>query len=224
MVDGPSSPRFHPRDEFLVDYATGAAPAALALIVASHAQACSACRNEIRLLEALGGTLIETIEPAPLAELAWNRMLEEIGEPMPEPEPVSMRQLGNDRLPGSLRHIVKGCGSGLRWRRFDGLFEEALLQGPSHGHRVSLIRASKGGYVPHHDHEGDEHMLVLQGGLTIGGTNYRTGDYAFAAAGEAHEPIAYTEEECLCLLVLAGSLQFDDRYATAFNEYFMFKS
>lgn len=208
MTSERTMPRFHPPEHVLIDYATGRASAALAVVVACHLEECPSCRQDVAILEGIGGHLLETIDPVPVSDGMFEKLSRLIDDEAAAATPHERPAKESERLPAALRAMLEGELSALPWQDVQGLFEEALLPTFSDNHRLSLLRAGKGGCVPHHDHEGDEHLLVLRGGFQSGGKCFRHGDYAFTSAGESHEPIADTDEDCLCLLMLEGSLRF----------------
>ncbi|KJS36319.1 MAG: hypothetical protein VR70_14045, partial [Rhodospirillaceae bacterium BRH_c57] len=53
----------HPSDAVLVAYGAGSLGEGLALVVAGHLAFCPRCRDRIASIEAVGGALLEEIEP-----------------------------------------------------------------------------------------------------------------------------------------------------------------
>jgi anti-sigma factor ChrR (cupin superfamily) len=68
-------PDYHPGPELLMDYASGALPEPVALLVASHVSLCRTCQGEVERLEALGGALFDSLPAEPLGEAALDRAL-----------------------------------------------------------------------------------------------------------------------------------------------------
>jgi putative transcriptional regulator len=61
----------HPEDDLLLAYASGASDEATALVIATHLAFCAQCRGQVDLMETIGGGLLESLPPAPLAETAF---------------------------------------------------------------------------------------------------------------------------------------------------------
>jgi putative transcriptional regulator len=59
----------HPSDETLVRFAAGDVATGPALVLASHIAQCQACRHEVRLLENVGGAVLDNAVPVPLDDL-----------------------------------------------------------------------------------------------------------------------------------------------------------
>jgi anti-sigma factor ChrR (cupin superfamily) len=73
------------------------------------------------------------------------------------------------------------------------------------GADVGFVRVAAGAQFPHHNHLGDEHVLVLQGGFVEDdGTVVRAGAGSFRAAGSAHSLTALPEQDLLYAVVVFG--------------------
>ena len=59
-------PVHHPSEARLLDYASGALPEPMALLIATHLALCPACRRTVAELEAVGGALLEALPPEPV--------------------------------------------------------------------------------------------------------------------------------------------------------------
>jgi putative transcriptional regulator len=79
----------HPPFEMLFDYATGMLAEGVALAVATHAAMCPACRSAVEQLEAVGGVLLEEIEPEPVGEDLLAAVLARLDEPAGRPAAAS---------------------------------------------------------------------------------------------------------------------------------------
>jgi putative transcriptional regulator len=73
------------------------------------------------------------------------------------------------------------------------------------GARTVIMRASPGTRLPLHEHAGDEHTLVLQGGyLESTGREVSCGEAASSAAGSSHWVEVLPGEECIACVITAG--------------------
>ena len=82
-----SLPTHHPGDALLLDYASGGLGEGPALVVASHMTLCPNCRASVAELEAVGGALLDGIEPEPLSPGCLDRVLARRDEEEPSPPP-----------------------------------------------------------------------------------------------------------------------------------------
>lgn len=226
------TPRYHPSDEMLFDYASGSLGEPAALIVATHMALCCGCRRRVRFCESVGGAMLDLAEPEPLSENAWADLQSRLDEPPPRREvppaaaavPVARNGIV---LPQPLRSYVGGALSTLSWRAvMPGITEAELPIGRDLLNRGALrtrmVRIKAGAAVPRHTHEGTELNLVLTGGFsdTIG--HFQRGDVAIGDRAIDHRPVADPGEDCLCLTVTDAPLRLTGRVGRFFNAFIRF--
>ncbi|MGH6870048.1 MAG: ChrR family anti-sigma-E factor, partial [Rhizomicrobium sp.] len=154
----------HPQDELLLAHATGAADEALSLIVATHLALCPLCRAKVARMEALGGTVLDELAPAPVSDGALKSVLAHLDDtPLPRPAPRADAQ--PSLAPEPLRSYLGGDLDRVAWRNisFGISFHDLFRRG---GTRARLIRSRPGRSVGLHSHHGEELTLVLTGGFT----------------------------------------------------------
>jgi putative transcriptional regulator len=179
----------------------------VALIVASHLALSPESRRRYRAYEALGGALLERIEPDACAPDAWERLLARLDdadrEPAPTlpPVPESLRS-----IPSPLRRHLPGSLDALPWyRKAEAL--QADLRPETPGWRTTLIKVPAGRPYPRHDHAGTELILVLDGAFRDRSGRHIRGELVIAGAGEEHAPVAEPERDWLWLRVLDAPLR-----------------
>jgi quercetin dioxygenase-like cupin family protein len=69
--------------------------------------------------------------------------------------------------------------------------------------RTVMLRCQPGAVLPAHDHDEDEHIVVISGDFVVGGRSYGPGDYHFSPKGNAHGD-AFTRGGCLLLVQYAA--------------------
>jgi len=187
-------------EEMLLDYATGALPQSLALVVGLHAVLNPEARRAVDRLNAVGGALIEAEAETAVDEAALDRIMAQLDQVAVEPKaaPPVPRPGFEWAPPPLLPHLRPG----MSWRRVLGNFEEIRLDVPGDAYRVSLLRLEPGNGLPQHKHRGYEYTVCLQGGYTDETGNYGVGDFAIGPGGERHEPIADPGEPCIALIVV----------------------
>jgi len=196
----------HPEDALLLAYAGGTTDEAMSLILAAHMAYCESCRARAGRLEAIGGSLLQDLAPAPMSEGALDAALRKLDAARPlerRPRPVSW-----DGTPDVLRRYIGGDLSQARWRRVNaGLSYVPLLRrGPV---AVRLLRGVPGAETGAHSHQGSEYTLVLKGGFTDVTGSYGPGDLQAMEGDMRHNPIADPGEDCINLAVTTGRLKFD---------------
>ncbi|HKY19023.1 MAG TPA: ChrR family anti-sigma-E factor [Rhizomicrobium sp.] len=198
--------RHHPSEELLLAYAGGAADEASSLIVAVHMAYCETCRIRSAQLEAIGGTLLQDLAPAPLASDALERTLSRLDQAAPfERRP---RAMARDGTPDVLRPYIGGDLSTVRWRRMgpELAYVPLFRRGPV---AARLLRGAPGAQSGPHSHHGLEYTLVLQGGFRDVTGSYGPGDLQVMEGDMHHNPIADPGEDCINLAVTTGRLKFE---------------
>jgi putative transcriptional regulator len=213
---GPAPPSLHPPAELLLDYATGAAGEAVALIIATHLTFCPACRAEVARLEAVGGTILEEAAPVGIDETALDAVLAAIATPEvpPAPPPRVASAPGGTRLaetvapiPTPLAAYVGDDFAALPWKRvLKGIYEVRLplWREPI---RVRLLLARSGRALPEHGHRGNEMLLVLQGAFRDARGRVGRGDLDCCDEAVEHQPVVETGMDCICLSVTDAPLR-----------------
>jgi putative transcriptional regulator len=201
-----AGPTHHPRQERLLDYASGSLAEPMALLVATHLALCPLCRRALAELEAVGGALLEELPPEPVADDSLARLLARIDRPAP-PEVVAPATPTATELvlPRPLRDYV-GSLDQIGWRHFGPLSEARLLPGFDKL-TTRLLRVRPGTALPHHTHVGAELTLVLQGGFSDLTGHYLRGDVCDVDGGVDHRPVADQDELCVCLVVTDAPLR-----------------
>ncbi len=196
----------HPSETHLVEYAAGALPQGMSLLVAAHLNYCPACRATVRAAEAVGGLMIEdgALEPSPLARAA-----PDLGRVLP---PDEGKRPAID-VPSPLRPYIGSRLADVRWRTFWPGMQTVRIACPDDPSDVSLLRLRPGTGMPVHSHGGEELTLVLQGSYTDETGRYAVGDVAIGDPSLSHRPVADDGAHCVCFTVVDAPLRFDSPLA-----------
>jgi putative transcriptional regulator len=211
-------PAYHPGPEVLMDYASGALPEPVSLLVATHASLCRACQGEIARLEAVGGALFDSLDSEPLESGALDRALARLELPESLEAGEAVVETGDPRVPRPLRGYLGINLESLAWKRRGSVAEFALLTGHA-GLSTRLLRIKGGTALPQHTHEGTEYTLLLAGGFSDVSGHYVTGDVAVADPSVDHRPVADAGEDCLCLAVTDAPLRLTGRFGRYLNSF-----
>ena len=210
--------RHHPEEERLLAYAGGRLEAGMRLVLGSHLELCPYCRQRLRALNALGGLLLEDMEPAVMADDALERTLARIDALAPAQEHVTQVSAPPPLPPGaswprSLAHCSatpwRWIGPGMRWSRV------SVPESPEA--KVFLLRIAAGKYLPVHTHSGQEATQILYGRFHDGRALFGPGDFDTADGSIHHQPVVQDGSECICLASLSGRLRFDSPIAKLFG-------
>lgn len=201
-----SLPRHHPGDALLMDYAGGCLGEAGGLVVATHLALCPGCRHAVGEMEAVGGALLEELEPDALTPGALDALLARLDEPdEPPPRRRAPMPAGSPLIPEPLRRYVGGDLAAMKWRMMAPGFQCVDIP-LSRGERARLIRMKGGVSAPRHSHDGLELALVLDGGFSDALGRFARGDVAVGDGSIDHKPVA-DPEGCVCLSVTLGRLR-----------------
>ncbi|MEX2631429.1 MAG: ChrR family anti-sigma-E factor [Tistlia sp.] len=205
----------HPApDELLLAHAAGGLDQLLSLIVASQAAYSEDSRRRLCDFEALGGLLLEELEPAPLDEGALETLLDRL-DAVPQEAPArtaaapAPAEDGFD-LPPVLRRLLGDDLRSLAWQPLmRGVRSADLVPGvrESGGPRARLMRIEAGTAVARHSHRGREFTLVLSGAYSDAGGTFGPGDLQISDASVDHRPRAIGSTPCLCLVVTDAPLR-----------------
>jgi putative transcriptional regulator len=195
----------HPDDELLLAYASGTADEAVSLIVATHMNYCAICRLRGKKFDAIGGTLLQDLAPAPLAAGALDATLAKLDQVTPYERP--RRTPSRDGTPDVLRAYLGGDLSTVRWRQMGPRL--SYLPVFRRGNvNVRLLRGIPGADSGSHSHGGLEYTVVLRGGYTDETGSYAPGDLQLTDSSVTHNPVADPGEDCINLAVTTGRLKF----------------
>ena len=213
-----SLPTHHPDDMILMDYASGSLGEASSVVIATHLALCPGCRHAVSELEAVGGALLEALEPDPVSPGTLDAMsarLEESYEPLSVRRPRSL--VDTPLFPEPLRSYVGEDPALLRWRRLLPGMQDATIS-LGRGGNARLIRTKGGVAMPQHSHDGSELVLVLQGGFSDIAGHFLRGDVEISDERVDHKPVA-DPEGCLSLCVHTGRLRLTGPISRLFNRF-----
>jgi len=201
----------HPEEATVIAYAAGTLDEPLAVAVASHLAWCGACRRVVRVGEAIGGALLDSMEETPLRDDALARAMGRLDAAVAagvrtEPGGVDSDGLG---LPYPLASRLGVPLDHLRWRRRGrGIAVHALPLSANAPGRLLLVRGVAGTRMPAHGHEGAEITVVLRGAYRDAFGRFAMGDVAELGEDAEHAPVVEPGEDCICLVATEGRLRF----------------
>jgi putative transcriptional regulator len=198
-VTAPALPSRHPEDALLMAYAAGSLSEAAALVVATHLALCPLCRADVGRYEAVGGQLLDEVDPTEIDDAALDQVLAKLNGREPAPAPRRAGPAPSNGIPQPLRDYLGAPLETLKWNLLLPRVREIKLPCSEAGARLSMLKIAAGGSIPQHTHTGAEYTLVLTGAFTDSTGAYRRGDFAYADDALKHQPIAEASEDCICL-------------------------
>ncbi|SMH57815.1 ChrR family anti-sigma-E factor [Azospirillum agricola] len=224
-----SLPSHHPGDTLLIDYAGGALCEGASLVVATHMAFCPCCRRMVGEMEAVGGALLDDLEPDTVSPDCLDALLARIDRdtsqrpppcrPALQPPPHHPTAV-RPTIPEPLRGYLGGGLEGKRWRFLQpGMTVIDLRTGSSAVTR--LVRMKGGVAVPQHTHGDIELTVVLEGGFSDELGSFQPGDIAIGDPSIEHRPVA-DPEGCLCLSATIGGLRLTGPIGRILNRFMDF--
>lgn len=232
---------FHPDIHWLTDYAAGNLPMSQALCISAHLSFCSQCRKQVEQLNSLGGIMlnssladnpsIKSQQPLAEAEIPSSlraQMLDLISNDQSTTGSTTLTTVAsandepdssNSELPSCLNKLIPNGTDQLHWQKLGTAVSVARLAAGDTEREVALHKIKAGGRVGNHDHKGREVTVVLTGSFSDQQGQYLPGDFIVKESGEAHQPIASEDAECICLSVLEAPVKFTGPIARLINPF-----
>ncbi len=190
--------RSHPSEATLLAYAAGTLPTGVSLAVSVHLQFCSLCRAPIAAWESVGGTVLEALPEAEMAEDALAQTLARVSEAQSSPTlgKAAKVEIAGIELPPAL------AAAGVKDRRWlaPGIWRAMIPAGSAGPAETYLLRLGANHKIPLHGHEGTETICVMKGSFSDVTGRYSAGDFLELDETALHRPIAGPEGECICII------------------------
>lgn len=193
--------RRQPSEERLLAYAAGTLSPPEAVVVATHLALRPETRAWTELGRAVGGALLDDLEPLALEEGASEAVLARLDAATPSVAPA-LPKGADASLPAPLRHFPLGP-----WRWLGPGVHVRDVLGPRDGDcRVILLRIAPGQCTPRHTHGGLELTCVIRGAYATEDGVFSPGDFEEADPNVTHQPRVVSAEPCLCVAALDGQI------------------
>ncbi|QCK86139.1 transcriptional regulator [Phreatobacter aquaticus] len=200
----------HVSDELLVAYEAGTLSEGWSLAVATHLALSPQARRARRLATDVGGALLEGIEPEPVTDGAFDRLMARIARTQQDPvaPPRACARDDHNAVPEPLRSYIGGDLQQIPWKRLGVGAWHLPIKTRDGQTSVRLLKIPAGSPVPEHGHRGMELTVVLAGTLCDGPEVFGRGDIEEADEAVEHQPIAGPGGDCVCLAVTDAPLRF----------------
>ncbi|MDZ4111099.1 MAG: ChrR family anti-sigma-E factor [Brevundimonas sp.] len=195
--------RLQPSEERLLAYAAGTLSPPESVVVATHLALRPETARWVEDLQAVGGEVLETIEPAAVADDLLTRTLASLSAPEDSVRPEPANDM--TELPEPLRRYELGP-----WRWIGPDMHVRDVHAPRDGDcRVILLRIGSGRTTPVHTHAGVELTCVISGAYETDEARFGPGDFEEADGEVHHRPRTVSAEPCLCVVALDGQIRLD---------------
>lgn len=227
-------------EELLLDYAAGACSSAMELLVATHISMAPNSRKLCRMLEDMGGALLETFEGERLENVTAQSVLAKADSTaladMTAISSVDQQtnaygstaisrthaKFGGETPPSPLLAYGSDFADEKAWQRLGRSVAAVQLSLSDLEERAHLLWARPGAEIATHRHIGREVVLVLKGAFWDDGIRYGPGDIAVGEDGTIHAPRIDGGHECVCLAVTEAPVQFVGSFSWLLNRFCRF--
>lgn len=207
--------KHHLDEATLVSYAAGSMSQAMALVVACHIAMCPKCRERVKDSEAIGGMLLEGLQPAAIKGDALDSVLAALDNEPSVNAAIAPTEVHRDRaagarsVPAPLQDYISGSLDTVEWRTIvPGVYYHDLPCKSERGGVSRLLRIAPGKAMLPHSHDGNELTLILQGSFSDEVGRFTAGDIADLDGDIEHQPLVDSEVDCICLIATEAPLKF----------------
>ena len=177
------------------------------IAVATHVHGCARCRVWIRMAEAIGGAVLENLQPATMAQGALRAVEARIDSTFGRTPSAQGRKAGPTAdIPG-LPAFVRDYPTGdWRWVA-PGINLLPIYPPAADEARVFLLKARAGLRLLPHTHSGTEMTCVLTGSFSHKGGQSSPADFDLGDADVDHIISIGEDSDCICLVAMSGELR-----------------
>jgi len=197
--------KHHPDETTLMSFAAGSLPEALRAVVAAHLAVCETCRQEVALLDDIGGALLSDTPRSGLSDRV--RPVFEVtktacagtDEDCSHHIPAEGGTHGD--VPWPLVPLVGTNVDEIPWKRLGlGLWHYPIQLSDGTKGDLRFLKVAPNRAMPDHGHGGAELTIVLKGAYSDHTGLYGRGDVADLDESVEHQPISDAHEGCVCLI------------------------
>lgn len=199
--------------DLALSYGSGRLPGPLRLLIDTRARLESHTLDAAKTADAVGGALLEQIDPEALRPDALKDVLALLETVDDEPAHRSAAEQAGQgleevlALPEPTRSAALAALETSNWR-FAGPGLRTLPLMSEEDTKAELIRIEPGRGAPQHGHAGAEYTLVLCGAFGDGQRVYEPGDLCVAGPEVEHRPVAEPGGVCIALAVTDAPLAY----------------
>jgi putative transcriptional regulator len=212
----------HLSDTTLAAFTAGTLIESISLVGASHLSICPDCIKRRDQLENIGGIQLQHAEPADMSPDSLKKAMIKLGNqeaPLvshPAKNSILSSSVGNaylgshSEIPKPIRAHVPDRLEDVDWKSIaPGIKYFGLAGLKTADGSIGLLKIAPGVNIPEHGHQGIELTYVLKGSFSDEIGRFGVGDIADLDGDIEHQPIADSNEACICLIATEAPLKFN---------------
>ena len=165
--------------------------------------------------EEVGGYFLDQIDPTPLSEDLWMKVLNDTQTKKQSQINTSVNPFLN-QLPKSLQVYL--VDKKIKWKSFkDVKIASILPKDKDKNEKLELIHVMPGAKIPQHTHEGNESFLVLHGSYSDEYGSYKQGTVQVRSDDHHHTPVGHAQTGCIGLAYTHGKIKFSGKFGKLLN-------
>ena len=200
------TPTHHPSDDLLTKAAAGPLDLGRHIAVATHVHGCARCRTWTRMVESLGGDLLEDLPPAVMSSDALDSVKSRLDSVHAVPAERARPVGALSDIPGLPAFVRDYPAGDWRWVA-PGIHLMPIYPPAADDVRVFLLKARRGLKLLPHTHSGVEMTCVLAGSFSHDGEHYGPGAFDLGDANVDHLISIGGDVDCISLVAMSGELQ-----------------
>jgi len=200
----------HPDNATLVSFAAGSLDESFATVVAAHIASCPTCGATLRDIEAVGGSLLESVSPAMLSPTALKQTLSRLGEIYGDGGGETAKPAQSaPEVPLPLAKLLTGGLDTIAWKTVSpGVAKRSVPISKAAKGSLTLLKIAPGKKIPDHGHNGMEITLVLKGSYRDALGRFGPGDIADLDEHVEHQPVVDSSDPCICIVATEAPTRF----------------
>lgn len=200
-------------ETMLLEYASGSCTEAREILISSYMSFCEKSCEKVYQFEHMGGVLMNNMcEPVKMKKDSLDNVLGLLEVMEKQEQQAAARRTARKKaqaaIPEAILRKLNNKGRRLKWTPIYRGIRYCAIPMDCAKETAMLLKISPGAHTPHHEHNGLEITLVLDGAFQDENARYTAGQIVVSDKHTHHEPIADAELGCTCLMISDGPIHF----------------
>lgn len=201
-------------ESMLLEYASGSCTEAREILISSYMSFCEKSCEKVYQFEHMGGVLMNNMcEPVKMKQGSLDNVLGLLEMMEEQEQRAASRRAARQAahaaaIPEAILHKLRSKGRRLKWTPIYRGIRYCAIPMDCAKETAMLLKISPGAHTPHHEHNGIEITLVLEGAFQDDNARYTAGQIVVSDKHTHHEPVADAEQGCVCLMISDAPIHF----------------